>query len=580
VSAEDYRFYAGKQDDDDALGALADLKRPASVYNEVKPKIDMLVGLAAKTKHEIVPIPVGMEDEPYTELISGTLKHYRKMLKLGRKELDCFEHMIKSGRSLLYYYIDDENPFKPKIAIKRFMGRSFYLDSQSVEYDLSDCRYLFLDKWLDEDDIKLFWPDINVQALVTTSRASDEPQFFNEQADLYRIVEAWYRRLTDVVWFQDPATGVIMHLVPSEFKKYNQVLLEGIDTGERGMLKIDSPLQGKPSKIKKMYRAIFSGDLMKSYGPSPYKWSGFPAVLFGAYKNDEMNSWFSAITMMKDPQRAVNTMERQLSHLLQTLPKGMLVHEVNAILNIDEYEDRSADPSFHLVVAQGAIDKVRFEKQPQISPIYSEFALRGRQGIKDAAGIQNEMMGVQTTGREPGVSIARRQETNIAVLYVLYDNYHESRELSTKILLSMIQQYETQPTMIRLEGDKGLQLLQVNSQLNPNLPDFNDISRLEFDITLDDVAEMSTMRGQITEALADYSHNNPGVIPPDLILEYTDIPYTGKQRVKLLWEEKRAQEAKLAEEEMALKRLEVETKLETAKAQRAAAERKPKEGSK
>ena len=41
---EDYRFYAGDQDTDEVKAALSSLNRPASVFNEVKPKIDMLIG--------------------------------------------------------------------------------------------------------------------------------------------------------------------------------------------------------------------------------------------------------------------------------------------------------------------------------------------------------------------------------------------------------------------------------------------------------------------------------------------------------------------------------------------------------
>ena len=39
-SREDMKFYSGDQDDVDTLKKLADLKRPATVYNEIKPKIE------------------------------------------------------------------------------------------------------------------------------------------------------------------------------------------------------------------------------------------------------------------------------------------------------------------------------------------------------------------------------------------------------------------------------------------------------------------------------------------------------------------------------------------------------------
>jgi uncharacterized protein YjcR len=46
----------------------------------------------------------------------------------------------------------------------------------------------------------------------------------------------------------------------------------------------------------------------------------------------------------------------------------------------------------------------------------------------------------------------------------------------------------------------------------------------------------------IAQILTDFSHNNPGSIPPDLVLEYSSVPYTAKVRIKQFWEEQRALE--------------------------------------
>ena len=115
---EDYKFYAGSQDTTEVIEILEEQHRPASVFNEVKPKVDMLVGLAAQTKFQPDVFPTGKEDEALAELAKGALFHYVKKTKFVRRGLDCFEHTVKSGRSLLYFYIDKENPFKPVIKCK------------------------------------------------------------------------------------------------------------------------------------------------------------------------------------------------------------------------------------------------------------------------------------------------------------------------------------------------------------------------------------------------------------------------------------------------------------------------------
>ena len=559
-SAEDYRFYAGDQDYDWVKVKLESQKRPVSVFNEVKPKVDMLIGLAAQGRHDTTLVPVGGEDEALAEVMSGTLKHYRTKLKMTRKELDCFEHTVKSGRSLLHFWVDVSNPFQPVIKARRTRGYNFFLDPNSQEYDMSDARYLFIEKWLPEEEIKVYYPGIDVGQLQGFGqRYADLPQFFNEARDLYRIVEGWFYKYERALYFVNPMTGQVDSCLPSEKKQ----LLEGLQAAGAD----PQSIQFAPGIRKVPYYAIFSGLQILEQGRSKFKWESFPAVLFGAYKNEDTNSWFSAITMMKDPQRSLNTMRRQMQHLLQTLPKGILATEVGAILNLEEYEERSSEPNFYLEVAKGGIDKFKFVQQPPISPIYVQVDQQASQSIKNASGIQDTLMGVQQSSREAGVTERMRQETGIAVLYLLFSNFQESRHNATRLLMSLIQQYVTMPEVIRIEGEQGAQLVQINTQLNRQSQGFNDITAMQFDLEVSDTAETATMRMTIAQILAEVNHNNPGSIPPDVILEYSDVPYTVKQRVRQNYEAQQAQagqqaelEAQRIQAELAIKQQELEIK--------------------
>jgi hypothetical protein len=533
-SMEDYRFYAGRQDSNQALAALNAQDRPATVFNEIKPKIDMLIGLAAQSKHDPLVEPVGTEDGPLAELMTGVLKHYRRKLNMSRKELEGFEHAVKGGRSLLHFYVNTDNPFKPQISVKRFHGRHFYLDPESQEYDMSDARFLFLESWLGAEELKQRYPDFDISQYQgwVTGGAIDLPSFFNEARDKYRICECWYYKVEDTVWFQNPLNGQVENLSPAAFKEFVKACKEGIPLGPNGEKKQFQPPEPVPGKKKNYYYKIFSGTLTLEEGPSPYKFDGFPDALYGAYRDEDTNAWFGAIRLQKDPQRAINTMRRQLSHLLQTLPKGILVHETGAILNIEEYEKNSAKPGFHLELAMNGMGKYKFETQPNISPIYAQYSDVCSQSLKDISGIQNEMMGQETSSRTPGVTVRNRQETNLAVLYTLYDNYKESRINGDKILLKFCQQYTSDGEIVRILGPEGASLIQINTQLNPEVQGFNDIRIGEYDIAMSEMNETSTTRQAFAGLLMDYSQNNPGAIPPDMILEYADAPYSAIQKVK------------------------------------------------
>jgi hypothetical protein len=217
-SVEDYDFYAGKQDSLAVLEKLAEQKRPNTTYNEVKPKVDMLVGIGAQMKQSPILKPRGVEDEARTELMNGTLSFVRYECKVARREMECFEHVTKSGRSFLHFWIDTENPFEPVIRSKFIHGRDVLLDPDSMEYDLSDARFIFVSKWFTEEDIKQRYPNYPFEAIRMLSQSSnDKPSFFDPGNKKYRIVEGWYRTYIEVIWFTNTVNGKTEFLPIPEF---------------------------------------------------------------------------------------------------------------------------------------------------------------------------------------------------------------------------------------------------------------------------------------------------------------------------------------------------------------------------
>jgi hypothetical protein len=282
--------------------------------------------------------------------------------------------------------------------------------------------------------------------------------------------------------------------------------------------------------------------------------------LYGAYRDDDNNNFFGAVTMMKDPQRAKNDMRRQISSQLKTLPKGMLKHEVGAILNIDDYEKRSTNPNFHLEIAKGQYEKVGFQEQPSIPPIYKEFDAMSTQSMKDTSGIQDPLMSVQTSSREPGVALRMRQETGVVVLYILFDNFRKARIKDSTIMLSFMQQYITDSEMIRVQGEKGMQLMEINSQMNQQVKGWNDITVGKYDVDIGETIETISMRSGIAQMLGDFAHNNPGSIPPEVFLDYAGLPFSVKQQVSAYHQMQRDAEAKQADHERAMDEMEMKLK--------------------
>lgn len=559
-SEEDYAYYAGDQDSQEVLEKLAEAKRPALVYNEVKPKIDVVVGLAGQNRQLPSAFPVEKNDEALVELANGAIKFFRRESMLADNEMTCFEHTSKAGRSLLFFYVDDENPFEPAIKTRFVHGRNFKLDPRSINYDMSDARFLFVDFWYDKEEIKIKYPGFDPEK-VTQLQSSDasSPMFYNSVEGTYRITECWYKSTEEVYWVKNPITGQNEKLNKADYLKMQAAMQMGFML-PNGQAIVDPNFEGI-KRYGTVYKyVIFSNYFIFDKGVSKHRWEGFPAVLFGGYKHDTENRWFGLISMMKDPQKGINTMRRQMQHLLQTAPKGILIHEVGAILDIEAYEAKSAEPNYHMEVSSGALEKVRFTEQPTISPVYGQLMETDKQFVKDVSGVQNDTLGIQTYSREPGITTQLRQGQNIAILFILLDNFKKSRLTATKLLFSFIQQYITYERIIRIEGQNGQMLMQLNSQSDPNAPGFNDINIGKYDFYVEEGIETVNSRNSIAQMLLEMNQNNPGSIPPELIVEYSGAPFSVVQKLKQY-----SQMSQQADQQVEMQKQQAETQLEMAR---------------
>lgn len=550
----DYGYYAGHQDTQEVLDTLAAQKRPNPVFNGILTKVNMLCGLSAQSNRAPYFYPVGGEDAMMTELMNTTFKHYRRQAKVKRKENECFEHMVKTGRSLLHFYIDRQNPTRPKIKATRIDARNAWLDPKSTEYDMSDARFIFVDKWVHETDIQAMFPDLKLEEIRNFSQSNPRTTvFYNKGTGMYRLTECWYRKYERIVYYKDPINGKVVPTTPANFNKLRKIAARGVDDGTGNVRQLPN-LESWSSIEKKVYYMIFSGDKVLEQGPSPYKMQEYPYFLFGAYKDDTENRWFGIVSAMRDPQKSKNTIRRQLIHLLQTSQKGILVHEVGALVSPEEYAEHSSEPNFRLEVNRGFFEKIRFTEQPQISPVYGQLDQVFDQDLKDSSGAQDSLLGIQTTGREPGITAKLRMDTGMAVLYILFDNAYHSRINAAKFFMSLVQQYITYEDLVRTDQETFMQINTVNNRL---MEGFNDITALDFDISIDEAVDNQTMRMQVAQLLTDMAHQNPGSIPPDVILEYSDLPFTTRQKIQQYNQMMMAREDAKFKEEMELEKMKI-----------------------
>jgi hypothetical protein len=68
------------------------------------------------------------------------------------------------------------------------------------------------------------------------------------------------------------------------------------------------------------------------------------------------------------------------------------------------------------------------------------------------------------------------------------------------------------------------------------------------------------MRLAVADILTTFAQNNPGSIPPALIMEYLDLPFTAKQQVQAYTQQNQQAQQAIQQQEFELKKRELEIK--------------------
>ena len=90
---------------------------------------------------------------------------------------------------------------------------------------------------------------------------------------------------------------------------------------------------------------------------------------------------------------------------------------------------------------------------------------------------------------------------------------------------------------------------------------------MQYDVELTDATETATTRLATAQILAEYSQNNPGSIPPDLLMEYANVPFSVKQKIRKYNEQRMKAEQLAADREFELRKEELAIKRLSAQAQ-------------
>lgn len=508
--ALDEDYYDGLQWDEEDAKVLIDRGQAPVVYNEIKASIDWMIGTERRMKTDYKVLARRKDGVETAESKTSLLKYLSDTNNSPFHRSHSFDDAIKAGMGILETGLRGDPT--EELLFERYQDwRSVLYDSNSIEHDLSDARYFFRWKDLDEDIALAYFSDradvikSSVKNDGESSEVGDWTQhnrtdpsedwssktgryvpydsapFSTSQRRVVRFFECWYRK---------PALHKVFIAGDLMGKKFDKSDPSHMAAAQQGY--------GLYDKLAMEIRiVIYTSSGIVFEGESPYRHGRIPFVVSWCYRRKRDNAPYGMIRALRDPQDGLNKRHSKAHYILSTKRVKM---EEGAVEDIENLRDEVARSDGIIVVRPGKMDALDVDADTNIAAEHINLMERDALFIRQIGGVNAENLGRQTNATS-GVAIGARQEQGSITSTEPFDNHRYALQQLGEMQLSLVEQFYTEEKQIRILGPKGNA---VYVELNSRDADgriLNDISAMEADFVIDEIDYKSSLRQAMFESL-------------------------------------------------------------------------------
>jgi len=589
-------YYDGNQLSPETVEKLKERGQPPLITNIIKPTIDTVLGLEAKSRSDwrVRPEDDDECDDDLAEGLSVKLKHAEIESRADRAVSDAYAAQIKAGLGWVEV-ANEHDPFKCPYRVKYVHRREIFWDWRAEQPDLSDSRYLVRRRWLELEHAIALMPQYATLFRMTTGGWAGFDPLLEQDS---RLVQSWEverdTRIAAVdwrdiqrmriclyeIWYRKWVRGYVLTLpngttIEADFNnpRHNEAIVSGI-------------AKVRQATFQKVRLAWYTGPHFLYDIPSPYKHKNFPYVPFFGHREDLTNVPYGLIRSMVSPQDEVNARK---SKMLWSLNSRRVVTDSDAVIDHGRAAAEVARPDAYVILNANRKPNSTFKVEPGGELATQQFQVlqESKQEIAEASGIHKSMQG-QQTGATSGVAINGLIEQGMNTLAEINDNFRYSRRLVGEMLFELVRQKLMEGPSKTTIGEGQQKKVIVFNQ--PAIDEqtgqpfmMNDVSKVKAKIVLDDVPSTPTYRQQTLQMLTEITKSLPPQLQGfiiDFVIEATDLPKRHQLADRLRAavgiqdpEQQKAaaqQQQQMQQEEMQLSRQERMAKIQetTAKAQK------------
>ena len=536
--AMDADFYDNLQWNPDDSAILKDRGQMPLVYNEVAPMCDWLIGTERRARVDWRVLPRREEEIALADVKTKVMKYTSDVNHSAFARSRAFADAVKVGVG----WVDDgvrDDPTQDAIYSKYEDWRNVLWDSMSYELDLSDARYLFRWRWVDEDVALMMFPD-RLNAIregveestkhMTDSWAEDTwysaaDLMANKAGVLYAsgtgaTSQARRRRIKLIeCQFRMPAKAQIVDDGPLKGAFFNKNDKAMADVVARHGSRIVERV------MMRMHIAVFTESKLLSLDESMFRHNKFSLTPIWAYRRSRDRMPYGAIRRVRDMQQDLNKRASKALFLLNT---NQIIADEGAVADWDEARDEVDRPDGTIVKKQGKEFSIRRDADAATGQI--QMMTLAAQSIQKSAGVSQENMGRQTNAVS-GEAIKARQMQGSVVTTEFFDNLRYATQVQGEKVLSLVEQWYTEEKVVRLTGAKGaLDWVKINQpevQPDGSVRWLNDITASCADFVVSEQDYSGTLRQVMFDSLNQLATRLPPEVSLRLMtiaMDFSDMP--------------------------------------------------------
>ncbi len=539
-------YYHGKQIDADVAQELEERGMGPLIANFVKPAINAVLGLEAKTRSDWRVVADDDAHQEVAEALSVKLTEAERETHADNACSNAYADQIIAG--LGWGYVGrNANPFKYPYKVQAIHRNEMSWDWSASEYDLSDARYVARSRWYPVDQLAQHFPSEKHRIMAIGSGWSPEwmdiarergdaqlmfdfdteqssgaswidSEWRNIESGLTCVRELWYRRYVRGLVLKLPDGRVV------EFDRRNPAhalaVAQGIVTPQAAVYdRLRVSLWLGPHKLT----------------DDDYGRQALPYVPFWGYREDDTRVPYGIVRDMIPMQDEINARRRKLLWLLSS--KRVLADSDALDKAYNDFGDLArevARPDSVLILNPGRrnANAINIENDLNLSTQQYQVMMESQEAIQRVSGIFNAMLG-NDSGAKSGTAIAGLVDQGTTMQGDINDNYRTSRTLVGQRLLELITQ-DMAGREVRVvageEGNRKTIILLNKPAVDPATGveyRENDVSRALVKVALNDVPSTPAYRAQAMTMIAEVLKGLPPELQAPLVpyfLESTDLP--------------------------------------------------------